>query len=260
MTNFRLTFLLALIFALSLVENAQIVINFQTAPSLPENDVRVLVEIYSEMSLDELQSEFGKIKADQTVKNAIAGLPALWQSITLTPAQVGETRLWLIGAKALKLTGSLKYEFIYLDNATPLAVTDSNCIMAITSGMMKLTDGNDDALFGVMVHEIAHGIFATNSVETKKQFNAAIKAKDYARAEELRKQLAMIEIKCDLIAGRIMQEAKYKVAKYADLQVELQQIEEALKVPRSVQWHPVGEIRKQALLGLKSNNDKVAKN
>lgn len=121
--------------------------------------------------------------------------------------------------------------------------------------MLQLTDGEDDALLGIMIHELAHGLFVPQSIEAKSKFNEAIKAKDWAKADEWRKNLALIEIECDLIAGILLKDAKYKVSMFADIQIKLQKAEEELKIARSVQWHPDGEVRKRALLELLIENN-----
>lgn len=238
----------------------QKVINFQTSPALDDADVRKLVEKYRTMDVASLKAQFAAVEPDTSIETAVAGLPDQWKSISRTAAQVGDARLWRVGEKAMKITGSRKYEFIYLANSAPLAVSDSNCVLVVTSAMLQLTDGNDDALLGVIIHETAHGMFAVRSVQIKKDFNAAIKVKDWAKADELRKELALLELECDLIAGKMLQESKYKVPRYADLQIRLEQIEAELKIPRSVQWHPLGEIRKKALLSLVNNKESIAKN
>lgn len=260
MKQFKFTVLFALFFVVGLVVNAQTVINFQTSPGLSDQEVQKLIVKYRTADIAELKMQFAQVKADQPVKDAVAGLPDQWKEISLSKAQVGETRLWLVGSKALKITTASDYEFIYLRNSAPLAVSDSNCLLLITSGMLQLTDGNDDALLGVMIHEMAHGLFVSRSTDAKMKFNQAVKAKDWVKADEMRRALALIEIECDLIAGRMLLEAKYKVSRYADLQVKLQEIENELKIARSVQWHPEGALRKRALLNLSAEGSNLAKN
>lgn len=258
MNKLRILFLAVfLLFAVN--APAQTGINLQAVPDLPKDEVQQLIDEYGSIPISDLLEQFNSVKADMPVKDALAGLPNQWLALTRTPAQIGDTRLWRVGSKALKLTGS-NYEFIYLENRSPLAASDSNCLLVVTSAMLSLTEGDDDALLGVIVHEIAHGIFAQDSVDTKIQFNAAIRAKDYIKADQLRKHLALTEIKCDLIAGRILREAKLKIARYAELHVTLQQVEEKMAAKRSLQWHPSGELRKQTLLTLfKNESTKLAK-
>lgn len=250
MKNLKRIILLILFVAFSLNVNGQTVINFQSAPELAGDDVARLVKKYQTADFNDLKAQFAQIKADQPIKDAVTGLPKQWKEISRTPAEVGESRLWLVGEKALKITTNPKYEFIYLKNAAPLAVSDSNCLLIITSGMLQLTDGNDDALLGVMIHELAHGLFVQESTAIKVKFNEAVKAKDWLKADQMRRELALVEIECDLIAGRMLQASKYKLSRYAEIQVRLQQIENELKIARTVQWHPDGELRKQTLLTL----------
>lgn len=235
---------------------AQKTINFQETPELSEDSIQKLILKYQAMGVDQLKDLFSQVKPDQSVEASIIGLPVQWREVSRTPAQVGDTRLWRIGEKVVKLSGSHKYEFIYLANAAPLAISDSNCLLIVSSAMLQITDGNDDALIGAMLHEMSHGIFAVKSVEIKKAFNAAIKEKDWLKADSLRKELALIEIECDLIAGKILHGSDYKVTRFADLQLRLQELEKELTPNRNVQWHPDAVLRKRALLELVANAGK----
>lgn len=258
--NIRFLFLALLLFWGMQILHAQTVINFQTAPVLLDQDVQKLVKKYRDADLADLKGQFAKVVADQPVKDAIEGLPEQWKQLSRSPAQIGETRLWTVGAKALKITTNPKYEFLYINNDAPLAISDSNCLLLITRGMLRLTDGDDDALLGVMIHELAHGLFVPQTLEAKSKFNEAIKAKDWINADGWRRKLALIEIECDLMAGRLLKDSKYKVSRFADVQIKLQKAEDDLKIARTVQWHPDGELRKKVLLELLIENNTIAKN
>jgi hypothetical protein len=250
------------VFAFETGSAQQVVINFSTAPALTQNDVQTLVEKYQKMDIKILTGRLAEVKPDLTsgpgCKNAIAGLPDNWRSGLRVVSQVGDTRLWRIGEKAVKISGGQKYEFLYLDNLAPLAVSDSNCLMVVTSGMLRLTDNDDDALIGVMIHEMAHGLMTERSLSAKLKFNSGVRSKDYLSADNARYELAMIELECDLIAAKLLKESGRRIDGFAKLQLALEEAERKLNISPPVQFHPDGNVRKLALLSLKTAQQDVA--
>ena len=238
----------------------QVVYDFRKAPSLTEDDVRDLVRKYQEMDVKTLQNDLARVKPDRNAKQAIAGLPDDWKPLLRTVAQVGDSRLWLVGQKALKLSGSSKYEFIYLENRAPLAVSDSNVLLLISSEMLNLTQNDDDALLGTMFHELAHGLMVERSLAAKIRFNDAYRKKDYAAAEKARYELALIELECDLAAAKLLVSANRRIDGFARLQKILEAAEKDLNIAPAVQLHPDSDVRKRALLALNPGSPNLAVN
>ena len=241
----------SVIILLNIVTASQ-VLDFSVPPELRDEQVAQLVSFFKVQSVKELKQQFKMIRADQSVELSIANLPSEWMKFRKSFIQVPEAdrRLWKIGKLAVKITNNPDYEFVYLDNDTPLIVSDSNCVLVITKGMLSLTEGKDDMLLGAIIHEFAHGLFAESSVRTKIEFNQAIKDKRWIDADEKRKQLALIEIQCDLIAAKFLLDAGYNLNNFAKMQIILADLEKKLQVNRPVQWHPVPKIREAAILKL----------
>lgn len=245
---------LLLIILLTIGTTAQI-IDFSVPPELNAAEIDQLVSFFKGKSIDELKQKFKTVRADQSVEISIANLPPEWIKFRKSFIQVPESdrRLWTIGKLAVKITDNPDYEFVYLDNNTPLIVSDSNCVLVVTKGMLSLTDGKDDMLLGAIIHELAHGLFAELSVRTKIEFNQAVKDKRWFDADEKRKQLALIEIQCDLIAAKFLLDEGYKLHNFAEMQIILADLEKKLQIDRPVQWHPNPKIRKDAILKLSAN-------
>lgn len=177
--------------------NSVVKVNFNEPPPVEVDD---LINEYKEKPAKELIVAINAVKPDRTSDEAIRLLPAEWQKLI---KQIPNPRLQKVQNDLSEYLLLENYKFIELDSPSEAAISDSNVLILITSGMLKIAD--DTALEALIIHELTHGVFVNESKKAKISFNEGLKENDPNKMEAARKILAQIEIKCDLTAVKLLQ-------------------------------------------------------
>ena len=224
-------------------------IDFQASPTLSDEAIGELVNKYRLISVAELRQQLAAVKPDQSAAEALKQMPEQWKPMFKESQEVVDTRLWAIGNSVLKLTGA-KYDFVLMLNKTPLALSDSNSVLIVSTGMIR-TAQDEDGLEGIIGHEVAHGLLVQRTLTAKLKFNEALRAKNWAVADAARVELAKIEIECDLIIAKFMLADGESLASYERTLMSLERFEKDYQVEKKVQWYPESSRRVAALEQLK---------
>jgi hypothetical protein len=202
------------------------------SPAVEESTVRLLAE---KIVKKDIRSIFSNVTPDCAIEKAVKALPRSVKSFEVNDILI-QNRINFIFQQIKKQTGTHDYKFIIFSNPVPVIFSDSNCIIAISTGFLNLAK-DDDALFGAITHEISHGIYSIDSVVEKGIYNEAIQRNDQKAASEALNSLAQIEIKCDLLAAFVMLKCKKNTDAYIQLLNVIPDLE------NSVNFHPDNKIR-----------------
>lgn len=253
MKNIIFTIFSLILITLSAVNSStygQRVIDLAKSPELTIEDLQPAVNEISNLSADDLRTMLSNVKPDMSPEQAIKGLPDNLQKSMLD--QQSDRRLWSASNRAAKIT-TARYEFILINSPSPAAISDSNCLLLVTKGMLEKAN-NQDGLVGVIMHELAHGLYAAQTLQARLKFNKGVREKKAEMMFQARKELALIEIKCDLVAAKLMANARMNVPSY----IEILNLLETYRNNDPVQWHPVAPVRVKAINLLINSDASIA--
>ncbi|HEX7318148.1 MAG TPA: hypothetical protein VF297_29865 [Pyrinomonadaceae bacterium] len=138
------------------------------------------------------------------------------------------------------------YEIVIIDHRTPLLMSDSGVALVVTTGMLERAD-SDDALLGVVAHEVAHEYFVKRSYETRQRYRLlAASEGDAGRALSSLAELSRIELECDAFAAVTLAAIGRNPAEFAD---ELVKTGREYGAPYE-SYHPPGAQRKEVIVGV----------
>jgi hypothetical protein len=95
------------------------------------------------------------------------------------------------------------YSLLILSHPEPTVMHENYTVLVITTGLLERIP-DDAALAMFLFHETAHDFFAEESTRLKKQLNDLVitKRANGPEAQQLVRQLILIELKCDAVATR----------------------------------------------------------
>lgn len=209
-----------------------------TKPIRPERieDSRIIALI-DEVKRKDLRSLFRSVTADKSMDSAEKHLPNEFQKVKLSHIE-SEMRMSRLIDAVRNIIGGPSYRPIIINYPLPFLMSDSNCLIVISTGALKFSD---DALIGAVGHELAHAAFAVDSLVLKAQFNEASKKQDEGEMRKKICALAEIELKCDVIAALVLSNLKKEVEWYGAF------LDAIPDIAGEVNYHPDNKTRQKCL-------------
>lgn len=95
------------------------------------------------------------------------------------------------------------YSLVILNHPEPAVMHENYSVLVITTGLLERIP-DDAALAMFLFHETAHDFFAEESTTLKQQLNDLVitKRANGPEAQQLVRQLMLVELKCDAVATR----------------------------------------------------------
>ena len=101
------------------------------------------------------------------------------------------------------------YDLMIFDSPTPIAMSDSGVILAISTALLERAS-SDDELLGYASHEVAHEYFASYSIYSKHLLKLiGQNGKEPFLASHAVQILELIELQCDAFAALTLQQLGY---------------------------------------------------
>ena len=110
------------------------------------------------------------------------------------------------------------YSLLILTHPQPMVMHENYTVLVITTGLLERIP-DDAALKMFLFHETAHDFFADESIRLKKQLHDLVinKRANGPEAQQLVRQLILIELKCDAVASRFAILDGQDTASFADV-------------------------------------------
>jgi hypothetical protein len=188
-------------------------------PSTIEDDAeRIIREYTSPQAIAQMrQWKELTINVDQPTRLAIlSNLPATYRKYQ-NNNKILNAKLNAIIDRSLAAYNK-HYSLLILTHPEPAVMHENYTVLVITTELLKRIP-NDAALKMFLFHETAHDFFAEESIRLKKQLRDLVinKRGNGPEAEQLVRQLILIELKCDAVATRFAILDGQDTASFADV-------------------------------------------
>ena len=187
-------------------------LTFDAFGQLGETELKNLDEIYGLEKPQQQVNYWKSMMKPQAGDSAkiYENLPVSWKKRFVD----SNDKVQLIQAQikpALDLYGK-KYEISVIKFDKPFLMVDSDCVLIISTELLDIISSEDE-LIGLVMHEIAHSIFAEKTAGLHQAL------KDDRTREQAKKYLALAEYSCDAIAVRSMLYLNRQPLKFLELVV-----------------------------------------
>lgn len=215
-------------------------------------DFEDLVLKYENVSYKDILVSLNAVKVYGDADYVLKLIPEQWKPFLIrrevTPIQY--EFLYKYCGELNRITG-IHFQLILLDLKEPYLASDSGFVFITTTGFAELSYRKQELLMALL-HEVIHQIFVKKTLEHKILFNQAIKSKEYKKAQNELKELAKIEIECDLMAT-ILYKENFKEPNLDEYFLLLRKLEEyqlksnVNKKTKTPCFHPRAEQRIEAI-------------
>lgn len=145
------------------------------------------------------------------------------------------------------------YRLVILKTVDPVAFVDDACVVVLSTGMLMAAN-SDDALSGLVAHEVAHSLFTERSRTARQQQQSALERGQTAFVETALNAINEVEFECDAVATIILSSLAYNPRRFLELHSSTGNIgmvyQDGVGRFHSAQASPAQETRKQIILRL----------
>lgn len=115
-----------------------------------------------------------------------------------------------------------RYSLFILTHPQPSIMHENYTVLVITTGLLERIP-DDAALLMFLFHETAHDFFAEESIRSKDALNQLVvdKKANGPEAQQLVRQLILIELKCDAVATRLAIAAGQDTASFSNVLLKI---------------------------------------
>jgi len=172
---------------------------------LSEQDITETINYYKALNqLDEAKKLQAKmptpIKDEKIRKDIMTNLPLTVLKLKVENAELTEKTKKLFEPILRFYNRDKVYEIIIFKYKTPVMLSDTGVVIAISSGMIERAE-SDDELMGYLAHEIGHEYFAPYSIFSRHLLKlVAENGREPALNRKYLEAIATIEMQCDAFA------------------------------------------------------------
>jgi hypothetical protein len=173
-------------------------------PSTIEDDAERIIREYSSPQALAGMPRWKEliINVDEPTRLAIlTNLPATYRKYQNNNKTLNATLNALIHRSLVRY--NKHYSLVILSHREPTVMHENYSVLVVTTGLLERIP-DDAALAMFLFHETAHDFFAEESTRLKKQLNDLVitKRANGPEAQQLVRQLMLVELKCDAVATR----------------------------------------------------------